>query len=261
MIAISDLQTLIDGKINNITFDMLKSFDVSNRIQGSYNQFFIELFLYSVSVFFHTPFYFEIVGPGQIIVIIESMLGYILPLLIMILTYKKNSNSKREQLEVLKIYLNRGWNVFRVRDGVIKGIEVVEIVSSEYSNTEMLYVSKSQLLDDLVRSFTIQWGKIESLNVLPYFARHLESLLSQEEYKLSSRASNFFYKKEKVNDDYYIKYYEFLVEVQSLEISLDYRQEISHILKLLKNHLGGEPNNPDDTSIDEVLVTEVEINE
>ncbi|OME19934.1 hypothetical protein [Paenibacillus odorifer] len=263
MVAVSDMQAISSGKYTQITIDMLSSFDVTKNVhyEGDFKFFLFDLFLYSVSVFFHTPFHFQIIGPGQVIVILESILGYILPLVVILLTYKKDKNSQKEQIEVLRIYLNRGWNIYRVRDGVIKGIKVVEIVSSDYLDNEMLYVSKSIILDELIEGFTVKWGKATSLNVLPYYARYLEQFLVNENYELSFNATHFFHSKYKMDDQYKSQFYSFLLEIGQLKNSFHYNESATHIKKLLKDYLGGEINNQNDDSIDEVLIIEVESDE
>lgn len=99
-----DLQALRDANMNNITPEMLTSFQPlkPHQYEEGISYFIFDIFLYSVSVFFHTPSQFQVIGPAQGMVVLEGAIGYLWPIMILILTLKKKMTPIKSKLKSCK---------------------------------------------------------------------------------------------------------------------------------------------------------------
>lgn len=257
-ILILDLKT---AKISNhaITEDILSIKGLELELYKE-NPFLAiaDLFYYSATTFFHLDGNnIYITGFGKIIHVIEGFLGIILPIFF-ILTFVLDYKQKEKDADkILKIYLNRNWNILSVseRDYDLKEYVHIELIGPN-NELELIFVKLTRDVEELIRKFSFKWD-FTDLSQLPYFAKFLEKELNKNgKYELGNEALILYINGAKsLTDEYYRKYklfldklinentvlvsYESYKLLQMAKESIDKKIEISKLDELKLNLVDG----------------------
>ncbi|WDQ30461.1 hypothetical protein PTQ21_18660 [Paenibacillus marchantiae] len=148
----------------------LKSTTLSNitgfKFQGTtWFNFILEIFLFSCSIFFQFPSSVTFEGLSQIILIIQRVLGIMVPLVTVGYTFLEE-NKKNSGNAILYTFLNRGWNILRIRNSYSGSYKTLELIGPDLSINPILIEDQKSIREEL-DYFTLDWSTVDKY-VLPY---------------------------------------------------------------------------------------------
>ncbi|WP_028592452.1 hypothetical protein [Paenibacillus massiliensis] len=226
-------------KFENIQFKNVTLENPSQYLQNR-NLLFLELFLYSASIYFQFSSNLNFTGLAQIVVIAQRFLGIIIPFLVTFLTIME-TNKKREENQFLYIFLNRGWNVLRIRDNYIGEISSIELIGPN-AEIKQIFAKKIDEIQNEIRYFKVDWRTIGKEH-LPYFLKVLEDPLRDKTVELSLESLRLFYSRDMESNKYCIEYYEFLKNIEQYLLNNDDLFEDSQIISMqLKGYIENVEN-------------------
>lgn len=234
MMFVADLNTAIESKIDGqrvlTNFEHFEGliFDADNP-----GNTYFQLFFLSATSYLGLGYSVSLVGPIQIAIIIERFLGLALPLMFVVLIFQHHTKIRRDGQDTLFIYLNRGWQILRVKQSKTLKLQEVELVSPNADRmTELLFVSKNPDVDDAIKHFKIKW-KNADIAMVPFFMKLLSDELRGKDNELAFKALEFSLIWDKIDVEQYSTLYSYLEEVQG-NISLDSDISYSDIISIQK---------------------------
>jgi uncharacterized membrane protein len=249
MIFVSDLDAAMGSKSEGqrvlTEFEHFKGliFDADNP-----GDTYINLFVLSASSFLGLSNSVSLIGPAQTVIILERFLGLVLPLMVVVLIFQHHTKVKRDGQETLFIYLNRGWQILKVKYSKTLKLQEVELVSPNADRmTEVLFVSSNSEVDDAIKHFKIKWRSAD-LSLVPFFMKMISDELRGEDNELAFQALEYSYISGDIKDERYVNLYFFLKEIKGsmsmIKSNVSY-SDIECVLRII------EKQNP--TVTDEIL--------
>ncbi|ODA07382.1 MULTISPECIES: hypothetical protein [Paenibacillus] len=210
-IFIGDLQEIGGDNLNPLK---LKHVFFENSNQYSENKYLIlsDVFFYSASVYFQFPSNVQFSGLAQIVILTERFLGNIIPIILICQTIME-MRSQKNNYQLLQIFLNRGWNILRIRDSYYGKSKALEIIDSNMT-IKPLFVENIEEIQDELKYFKVNWNNADK-ELLPYFLKVLEEPLRDKDVELSLESLQLFYSRDTDNKKYYVQYYEFLKKIEN----------------------------------------------
>lgn len=196
--------------LTNITGLTLKGSDESVGANGI--NVTLHIILYSFSIFFQIPSSIKFEGLPQIIILVQRISGIMTPLVILGYAILKEFEKNNRNM-ILYTFLNRGWNILRVRDSYSGSYKTLELINTDFSIKQIIIEDQKNIKEEL-DYFMIDWSTIND-NMLPYFLRVIYELLLTKKSELWSESVKLFSDRDIKDVEYCKKYAELLHKISN----------------------------------------------
>lgn len=237
MLLLVDISSIPNGDLKNIKeYFASDSRFFTGITPGDFNHgyIFIDLFIYSASVFFGFNHHIQIVGLSQIVVMLERFLGLTMPLTIIFKSLIKKE--KKDDYQLFFTYLNRNWDVLRTRKSDLGDFYVVELLNQD-KEIANVYFKEVSGIKDYLRDFRVKWKKYD-ITYTPFFAKVLQEPFFDADSPLYTESLEYFHRRSKINEEeYYIRYYDFLKRARNEKCIFEsdiLSQDFDDILSMIK---------------------------
>lgn len=215
---------------------------IKNMDYHSYKHNFLGLILKYLEIsalnYFDIENKVEFFYEAQIIQILQKVLSSFVPLIIIFISIIKEFKIKGK--EELLIFLNLGWMILSVEKNIFTKKHNIILINNQ-GKTKNIEIDNIIEIKNLIKSFKYSWADV-TLETVPFFAKSIAVILRAEDQNLAMRANELSLKYYilNANEEYYIKYYNFLIEakytlsIMESDITFD---DFDHVLNLLKKNI------------------------
>ncbi|SEL31592.1 hypothetical protein [Paenibacillus sp. OK003] len=211
-----------------LTFEVAQALELKNssltnvtgfKLKGdSFPEFLLRIFIFSASTFFQLPSSISFEGLAQIIVIVQRFLGVTAPLLTVGLTLFDEQRKKSGNL-ILYTFLNRGWNILRIRDGYAGGkYKTLELIGADLT-IKPIFINDERSVKEELKYFMVDWSTINK-DVLPFFLKVVDEPLLDKGH-LWSEATVLFQKRDINSLEFCEEYIILLEEIDNQFTGID----------------------------------------